>query len=458
MMYALRPQPGDDKAAWEERASRTPSEQVRHFLNSHSPLNVRWFGARGDGVTNDRAAFLRAAAAAAEAGGSIDVPEGRYLVSGGPVAFGNNTFVRGAGRRATVVLFRNDASTDGFVWESPTQYGQGGGIIDMSLRAEANTLVRDALAVRSWQQFSARRVLIQGAGRYGVHATDGIDSSFYEVTVAVPQVSGFWVGDYRYAGGATSNYGAGGLTVDLAAGYVPAANEWAGRKITFLGGATRTVVSNTAASPSSITFSGVALTSQERSALAGTTANVEFGSVATSQRFFGCYAHQSLSGPGFDLGGITLECHGCVVSSTGSLVNAPAVRLRHGGVNWYGGHLEDNRDREFHLGTEGPACATITGAGIIGGNTKAFFSGASGVRGGPYLFSGGWFGGDVSQGGLANSLDLDLGGSGFSMMGVRVGTKAPTWNGGSTLGYRGFIQYLDPATGDLFVNGKLAFP
>lgn len=61
--------------------------------------NVRAFGATGDGVTDDTAAFV-AAAASLPNGGVLLVPAGTYMVSYGTGLF-SGTQVRGAGRQAT---------------------------------------------------------------------------------------------------------------------------------------------------------------------------------------------------------------------------------------------------------------------------------------------------------------------------------------------------------------------
>jgi hypothetical protein len=62
-------------------------------------VNVKNFGALGDGVTDDTAAFV-AAAAALPNGGELFVPAGIYMVSYGTALF-SGTQVRGAGRQAT---------------------------------------------------------------------------------------------------------------------------------------------------------------------------------------------------------------------------------------------------------------------------------------------------------------------------------------------------------------------
>src|SRR5690348_9136330 len=56
-------------------------------------LNVRAFGATGDGTTKDTAAFQKALdACTAAGGGTVAVPAGDYLI--GSIVLGNNTTLR----------------------------------------------------------------------------------------------------------------------------------------------------------------------------------------------------------------------------------------------------------------------------------------------------------------------------------------------------------------------------
>jgi polygalacturonase len=57
---------------------------------AHAPLDVRAFGAVGDGKTKDTAAFQKALDACASAGGgTVSIPAGNYLI--GSIAIGSNT-------------------------------------------------------------------------------------------------------------------------------------------------------------------------------------------------------------------------------------------------------------------------------------------------------------------------------------------------------------------------------
>ena len=72
--------------------------------------NVKTYGAVGDGVTNDTAAFIKALAACAVDGGTCLVPEGTYLISGSGISTGRHrpsvlsgVHLKGAGRRRSVL-------------------------------------------------------------------------------------------------------------------------------------------------------------------------------------------------------------------------------------------------------------------------------------------------------------------------------------------------------------------
>src|SRR5690348_6360078 len=59
-----------------ESSANTPSNS-----SNATTVDVKKYGAVGDGVTNDTAAFIKALAACAVDGGSCLVPEGTYLIS-----------------------------------------------------------------------------------------------------------------------------------------------------------------------------------------------------------------------------------------------------------------------------------------------------------------------------------------------------------------------------------------
>src|SRR5262249_23305973 len=73
------------------------------------PLDVRWFGATGDGLTPGDAAIQRAIdAAAAPLGGSVEIPPGVYMITA-TLKHRSNVMIAGHGRRS--VLKRDPTSS-----------------------------------------------------------------------------------------------------------------------------------------------------------------------------------------------------------------------------------------------------------------------------------------------------------------------------------------------------------
>ena len=74
------------------------------------PVNVKEYGAVGDGVTNDTAAFIKALAVCATGGGTCLVPEGTFLISPSGISTGRHkasvvsgVHLKGAGRGASIL-------------------------------------------------------------------------------------------------------------------------------------------------------------------------------------------------------------------------------------------------------------------------------------------------------------------------------------------------------------------
>ena len=84
-------------------------------------INVKAYGAVGDGVTNDTAAFNKALAACAVDGGTCLVPEGTYLISASGISTGrhkpsvlSDVHLTGAGRGASILKIAG-MPTDNFL-------------------------------------------------------------------------------------------------------------------------------------------------------------------------------------------------------------------------------------------------------------------------------------------------------------------------------------------------------
>jgi len=89
--------------------------------NGSQTVNVKEYGAVGDGATNDTAAFIKALAACAVKGGTCVVPEGTYLISASGISTGRHkpsvltgVHLVGAGRRASILRIAG-MPTDNFL-------------------------------------------------------------------------------------------------------------------------------------------------------------------------------------------------------------------------------------------------------------------------------------------------------------------------------------------------------
>jgi parallel beta-helix repeat protein len=103
VLLALRLQGGDAQNASNQGGPDTQT-------NGEQVVNVKAYGAGGDGVTNDTAAFIKALAVCAVDGGTCLVPEGTYLISGSGISTGRHrpsvlsgVHLTGAGRRASIL-------------------------------------------------------------------------------------------------------------------------------------------------------------------------------------------------------------------------------------------------------------------------------------------------------------------------------------------------------------------
>jgi parallel beta-helix repeat protein len=92
--------------------SQTVSEQIKAPIapSSDQPVNVKAYGAVGDGLTDDTAAFIKALAARAVAGGTCLVPEGTYLISASGISTGHHSpsvlsgvHLKGVNRKASIL-------------------------------------------------------------------------------------------------------------------------------------------------------------------------------------------------------------------------------------------------------------------------------------------------------------------------------------------------------------------
>jgi len=100
---------GESGAQWTQQ-SRLPDFSFAGYRRGEKPLpnvptglSVKQFGAKGDGETDDTAAFLKALAEVKS--GAIEVPPGRYRITGLLEITRPNVVLRGAGPDQTVLFF-----------------------------------------------------------------------------------------------------------------------------------------------------------------------------------------------------------------------------------------------------------------------------------------------------------------------------------------------------------------
>jgi parallel beta-helix repeat protein len=80
----------------------------RWILLNDDPIYPQWFGAVGDGVTDDTT-NINLAIGAISAGDTLFFPQGTYIVSSALTAIPSNTSVVGAGRNKTIIKIKDNA-------------------------------------------------------------------------------------------------------------------------------------------------------------------------------------------------------------------------------------------------------------------------------------------------------------------------------------------------------------
>jgi hypothetical protein len=100
--------------------------------NVPAGVSVKDFGARGDGVTDDTAAFLKAIAGAK---GAIEIPPGRYVITDILEIKRSGVVLRGAGAEKTILYFSKPLQEIRPLWSATTtgqktsEYSWAGGLI-----------------------------------------------------------------------------------------------------------------------------------------------------------------------------------------------------------------------------------------------------------------------------------------------------------------------------------------
>ena len=154
------------------------------------PVNVKEYGAVGDGVTNDTAAFIKALAVCATGGGTCLVPEGMFLISPSGISTGRHkasvvsgVHLKGAGRGASILKI-GGMPTDHFL---PCE-GDNWSVENLTLDMGDYTppVGRAAIACKgnNWRVLNCR---VLNIGRTGIAAFGGskwsIDGNYVSRTV-----------------------------------------------------------------------------------------------------------------------------------------------------------------------------------------------------------------------------------------------------------------------------------
>lgn len=108
--------------------------KLEQNFDAHTPLNVKDFGAAGDGFTDDSDAIQRAI----NTQSAIFIPEGNYLINK-PIELVSNSTIRGAGTATTIIM--NRVMNSAFLGTSKTNIH----ISDLNIRGFKADVDRDDL-------------------------------------------------------------------------------------------------------------------------------------------------------------------------------------------------------------------------------------------------------------------------------------------------------------------------
>jgi len=124
-------------------------------------LNVKSYGATGNGVTDDRAA-IQAAITAAGSQGSVFIPPGIYVIGGALTVSQTGVTIMGAGYRATWLYLQNSSNSSMIVTADDGVQRQGLLVSDLALIGNAanQTGSSPAIAIRGMDEVILERLYI----------------------------------------------------------------------------------------------------------------------------------------------------------------------------------------------------------------------------------------------------------------------------------------------------------
>jgi hypothetical protein len=201
--------PGDQVADY---SIRKELGRVARSIPHPTVIDVRDFGALGDGVSNDSVA-VQAAISAASAGGVVLFPAGRFVIHTTLQVDTNSVTIRGAGREATSLDWRGTGpllqldEDDGGVYDTGSYDGAGRNFAVLDIRlvgdfgsgltALANGLANyraGSYGIRDWRGGSLHmeRVIVRGFeyGFWGIQS----DLNYFEHLIAFNNKTAFWCG------------------------------------------------------------------------------------------------------------------------------------------------------------------------------------------------------------------------------------------------------------------------
>lgn len=147
-------------------------------------VNVRDYGATGDGSTDDTNAIRAAVAAAAafplvgdQNGAQVFLPRGNYRVTGSITVSADGVRLVGEGQRSTVITVDANASTDGVVFQkTPLATVFRVGIARLSVYAKtSHTSVRDLVVFSQVAHASISDLDLYGAARHGLYLANTVN-------------------------------------------------------------------------------------------------------------------------------------------------------------------------------------------------------------------------------------------------------------------------------------------